>query len=74
MRLDSLAPLLKYDYWLVLACVLPLNLLVFVKLGLYRAVLRFTFYVLRFTFYVLRFTFYVLRFTFYVLRFTFYVI
>jgi FlaA1/EpsC-like NDP-sugar epimerase len=41
MRLESFAPLLKYDYWLVLACVIPLSLLVFVKLGLYRAVLRY---------------------------------
>ncbi|AOW76471.1 nucleoside-diphosphate sugar epimerase [Colwellia sp. PAMC 20917] len=41
MRLESFSPLFKQDYWLVFSCVLPLSLLVFVKLGLYRAVLRY---------------------------------
>ena len=41
MRLDSFSPLFDQGYWLVFACVLPLSLLTFVKLGLYRAVLRY---------------------------------
>jgi FlaA1/EpsC-like NDP-sugar epimerase len=41
MRLESFSPLFKQDYWLVFSCVLPFSLLVFVKLGLYRAVLRY---------------------------------
>jgi FlaA1/EpsC-like NDP-sugar epimerase len=41
MRLDSFSPLFDQGYWLVLSCSLPLSLLVFVKLGLYRAVLRY---------------------------------
>ncbi len=41
MRLESTAPLFNQDYWLVLLGVTPLSLLVFVKLGLYRAVLRY---------------------------------
>ncbi len=41
MRLDSFSPLFIQEYWLVFACILPLSLLSFVKLGLYRAVLRY---------------------------------
>ncbi|MBA6384467.1 polysaccharide biosynthesis protein [Colwellia sp. BRX10-6] len=41
MRLESFSPLFKQDYWLVFSCVLPLSLLVFVRLGLYRAILRY---------------------------------
>jgi len=41
MRLDSFSPILEQSYWLVFACALPLSLLAFVKLGLYRAVLRY---------------------------------
>ena len=41
MRLESFSPLFNSDYWLVFTCVLPLSLFVFVKLGLYRAVLRY---------------------------------
>ena len=41
MRLDSVFPLSEQGYWLILACTLPLSLLVFAKLGLYRAVLRY---------------------------------
>ena len=41
MRLESFSPLYNLDYWLIFSCVLPLSLLVFVKLGLYRAVLRY---------------------------------
>ncbi|CAM4125124.1 polysaccharide biosynthesis protein [Pseudoalteromonas byunsanensis] len=41
VRLDSLAPLTNFKNWLILALLLPISLLVFVKLGLYRAVLRY---------------------------------
>ncbi|ALO33672.1 nucleoside-diphosphate sugar epimerase [Colwellia sp. MT41] len=41
MRLESFSPLFNPDYWLIFAGVLPLSLLAFVKLGLYRAVLRY---------------------------------
>ncbi|WP_019026729.1 nucleoside-diphosphate sugar epimerase/dehydratase [Colwellia piezophila] len=41
MRLESFSPFFNPDYWLVFAGVLPLSLLAFVKLGLYRAVLRY---------------------------------
>jgi len=41
MRLDSFASLYNQSYWLVIACALPLSLFAFIKLGLYRAVLRF---------------------------------
>jgi len=41
MRLESFSPLFNLDYWLIFACILPLSLLTFVKLGLYRAVLRY---------------------------------
>ncbi|RXF01974.1 nucleoside-diphosphate sugar epimerase/dehydratase [Pseudoalteromonas sp. PS5] len=41
VRLDSLAPLANYKNWLVLGILLPASLVIFVKLGLYRAVLRY---------------------------------
>ncbi|WP_440054142.1 polysaccharide biosynthesis protein [Pseudoalteromonas sp. T1lg65] len=41
VRLDSLAPLSNYKNWLVLGLLLPASLFVFVRLGLYRAVLRY---------------------------------
>ncbi len=41
MRLDSYSPLFEQNYWLVFTSMLPFSLLVFVKLGLYRAVLRY---------------------------------
>lgn len=41
VRLDSLAPLANYKNWLVLGMLLPVSLVIFVKLGLYRAVLRY---------------------------------
>ena len=41
VRLDSLSPLFNQNYWLVFICALPFSLLAFVKLGLYRAVLRY---------------------------------
>ena len=41
MRLESFSPLFNQDYWLIFSCILPLSLLVFVRLGLYRAVLRY---------------------------------
>ncbi|CCQ10270.1 Nucleoside-diphosphate sugar epimerase/dehydratase [Pseudoalteromonas luteoviolacea B = ATCC 29581] len=41
VRLDSVSPLFELENWLVLAALVPLSLSVFVKLGLYRAVLRY---------------------------------
>ena len=41
MRLDSMTLVLNKNYWFVFACSLPFCLLFFVKLGLYRAVLRY---------------------------------
>jgi FlaA1/EpsC-like NDP-sugar epimerase len=41
MRLESFSSIFEQDYWLVFACTLPLSLIAFVKLGLYRAVLRY---------------------------------
>ncbi len=41
LRLDSTAVLKNNHTWILLAAVLPLSLLSFVKLGLYRAVLRY---------------------------------
>ena len=41
VRLDTLAPLNNSAYWQVFLAALPVSLLVFVKLGLYRAVLRY---------------------------------
>ena len=41
MRLDSFSPIYEQDYWLIFSCILPLSLLSFIKLGLYRAVLRY---------------------------------
>jgi len=41
MRLESFSPLFNQNYWLVLTGITPLSLIVFMKLGLYRAVLRY---------------------------------
>ncbi|WP_462152097.1 polysaccharide biosynthesis protein [Pseudoalteromonas xiamenensis] len=41
IRLDSVSPLAELDNWLVLIPLIPISLLTFVKLGLYRAVLRY---------------------------------
>ncbi|KZW98817.1 nucleoside-diphosphate sugar epimerase [Pseudoalteromonas luteoviolacea] len=41
VRLDSLSPFFEIKNWLLLTMVLPLSLLSFINLGLYRAVLRF---------------------------------
>gem|GEM_PF-115541 len=41
IREDSLYSLSNTDYWLVLAALLPLSTFIFIKLGLYRAVLRY---------------------------------
>ncbi|MCO7188755.1 MULTISPECIES: nucleoside-diphosphate sugar epimerase/dehydratase [unclassified Pseudoalteromonas] len=41
VRLDSLVPLTDWNNWLLLFALLPVSLLVFIQLGLYRAVLRF---------------------------------
>ncbi|TWX54042.1 polysaccharide biosynthesis protein [Colwellia hornerae] len=41
MRLESFSPLSDQSYWLVFACSLPLSILFFIRLGLYRAVLRY---------------------------------
>jgi FlaA1/EpsC-like NDP-sugar epimerase len=41
MRLDSTYPITNPGYWIILAAVLPLSLLIFIRLGLYRAVLRY---------------------------------
>ena len=41
LRLDSVVVLKSIHNWLLLAALLPLSLLSFVKLGLYRAVLRY---------------------------------
>jgi FlaA1/EpsC-like NDP-sugar epimerase len=41
IRLDSMAPFANIEYWLVLLAVLPISISIFIKLGLYRAVLRY---------------------------------
>ena len=41
LRLDSLEHLSSLRHWWVLACMLPVTLLCFIRLGLYRAVLRY---------------------------------
>jgi FlaA1/EpsC-like NDP-sugar epimerase len=41
VRLDSFAAFYNETYWRIFVCTLPLSLLVFMKLGLYRAVLRY---------------------------------
>lgn len=41
VRLDSLAPISDIKNWLLLSLILPISLVGFVKLGLYRAVLRY---------------------------------
>ncbi|MDP2562124.1 nucleoside-diphosphate sugar epimerase/dehydratase [Psychrobium sp. 1_MG-2023] len=41
MRLDTVTPIFEQKYWAVFLGVLPVSLLAFIKLGLYRAVLRY---------------------------------
>lgn len=41
IRLDTTAPIFNLNYWLVLLFILPISLIIFIKLGLYRAVLRY---------------------------------
>lgn len=41
VRLDSVQLILDIKYWMVLAVVCPISILVFMKLGLYRAILRY---------------------------------
>lgn len=41
IRLDNLSGFSNFNYWLVLCGLLPISLLIFIKLGLYRAVLRY---------------------------------
>jgi FlaA1/EpsC-like NDP-sugar epimerase len=41
IRLDNLAPFSSVDHWLLLALLIPVTLYVFIRIGLYRAVLRF---------------------------------
>ncbi len=41
VRLDTETPLSSAEHWLFLAAIIPLTLVVFIKAGLYRAVLRF---------------------------------
>ena len=41
MRLESFSPLFDFHYWLVFTATLPFSLFAFVKLGLYRAILRY---------------------------------
>lgn len=40
-RLDSINPFLDSDVWLLLVGLIPISILLFIKLGLYRAVLRY---------------------------------
>lgn len=41
VRLDSVAVVSKGEYWLLIALVCPVSILAFIRLGLYRAVLRY---------------------------------
>jgi FlaA1/EpsC-like NDP-sugar epimerase len=41
VRLDSFTPLFSVEHWLILLFLLPISLLIFIRLGLYRAVLRY---------------------------------
>ena len=41
VRVDSLAIFSNLDYWLLLCCLMPLTLFINIKLGLYRAVIRY---------------------------------
>ncbi|MFT6987146.1 MAG: FlaA1/EpsC-like NDP-sugar epimerase [Psychromonas sp.] len=41
IRLDNISVFSNVNYWLILSGLLPLSILIFVKLGLYRAVLRY---------------------------------
>ncbi|MDT0627745.1 nucleoside-diphosphate sugar epimerase/dehydratase [Alteromonas sp. W364] len=41
IRLDNLSAFSNFNYWLILSGLLPLSIIIFIKLGLYRAVLRY---------------------------------
>jgi FlaA1/EpsC-like NDP-sugar epimerase len=41
MRLDDLTVFSNMSYWLMLSALLPMSLIIFIKLGLYRSVLRY---------------------------------
>ena len=41
VRLDSTNPFFNSNYWVILAAVLPVSIIMFIRLGLYRAVLRY---------------------------------
>jgi FlaA1/EpsC-like NDP-sugar epimerase len=41
IRLDNLTAFANINYWLILSGLLPLSIILFIKLGLYRAVLRY---------------------------------
>lgn len=41
IRLDSTTPILNINYWVILSAVLPVSVLIFIRFGLYRAVLRY---------------------------------
>jgi FlaA1/EpsC-like NDP-sugar epimerase len=41
IRLDNLTEFSNVNYWLILSGLLPISILIFIKLGLYRAVLRY---------------------------------
>ena len=41
VRLDKTEPLYDIGYWIILVTILPISLLIFIRLGLYRAVLRY---------------------------------
>ncbi|MGB3724204.1 MAG: nucleoside-diphosphate sugar epimerase/dehydratase [Glaciecola sp.] len=41
IRIDNLSPFSEKSYWLILLFVVPISLISFIKLGLYRAVLRY---------------------------------
>jgi len=41
IRLDSTSPLMNIQYWLILLAVLPISIVIFIRIGLYRAVLRY---------------------------------
>ena len=41
VRVDSIAPLANHGYWMLAAFIWPISIIAFMKLGLYRAVLRY---------------------------------
>lgn len=41
VRLDNASPLFEFSYWIIISAILPVSILIFIKLGLYRAVLRY---------------------------------